>query len=342
MLVLCGPAGVGKSALLRDAVERADGMLVLEARGVESEAELAFATLHQLLRPVLGQVDALPHPQAKALRAAFGLEQAAGDDRFLVSVAVLSLLAEAAERVPVLCVLDDAHWLDEASANALAFAARRLEAERVAMLVAARDGGLRRFDAAGLPELKVGGLDRVAVGSLLAARAGLAIAEEVRDQLVAQTGGNPLALTELPSVLTPGQLAGNDPLPVPLPLTEGVEHAFLDRVRRLDHDAQTFLLVAAADDAGRLATVLAAAEALGAGGALDTTERAGLVHVHDGQLEFHHPLVRSAIYQGTTTSRRQQAHQALAEVFGGEGDADRRAWHLAAAVTGPDESVAGV
>jgi DNA-binding CsgD family transcriptional regulator len=341
VLILRGPAGAGKSALLRDAVERADGMQVLQARGVESEAELAFATLHQLLRPVLGQVDALPHPQAKALRAAFGLEQAAGDDRFLVSVAVLSLLAEAAERVPVLCVLDDAHWLDEASANALAFAARRLEAERVAMLVAAREGGLRRFGAAGLPELKVAGLDRVAVGSLLVARAGVTVADDVRDQLVEQTGGNPLALTELPSVLTPGQLAGNDPLPVPLPLTEGVEHAFLDRVRRLDQDAQTFLLVAAADDTGRLATVLAAAEALGAEGALDTAERAGLVHVHDAQLEFHHPLVRSAIYQGATTSRRHQAHRALAEVLEGEGDADRRAWHLAAAVTGPDERVAG-
>src|SRR4051794_12587168 len=170
---------------------RADGMQVLEARGIESEAELAFAGLHQLLRPVLGRLDALPQLQVRALRAAFGLQQGSGD-RFLVSVAVLSLLAEAAEQLPVLCVLDDANWLDEESASALVFAARRLEAERVALLFAARDGDLRRLDAAGLPEVRAGGLDRAAVGSLLADRAGVPIADEVRDLLVEHTGGNPL------------------------------------------------------------------------------------------------------------------------------------------------------
>jgi predicted ATPase len=197
VLVLRGQAGAGKSALLQDAVAQASDMQVLEARGIESEAELAFAGLHQLLRPALGQLEGLPPPQATALRAAFGLEQGRGDDRFLVSVAVLSMLAEAAERQPVLGVVDDAHWLDEASTNALVFVARRLEAEGVVLLFAARDGDPRRFDAAGLPELEVGGLDRVAVAALLAARAPVSVAPEVRDRLVEETGGNPLALIEL-------------------------------------------------------------------------------------------------------------------------------------------------
>ena len=166
VLVLRGQAGVGKSALLRDAVAQASDMQVLETRGVESEAELAFAGLHQLLWPVLGQVDGLPPPQATALRAAFGLEHARGEERFLVAVAVLGVLAEAAERRPVLCVLDDAHWLDEASAGALVFVARRLEAEGVVLLFAARDEDPRRLDASGLPQLEVGGLDRAAVAAL--------------------------------------------------------------------------------------------------------------------------------------------------------------------------------
>src|SRR5918996_3893879 len=191
------------------------------------EAELAFAGLHQLLRPILGQVDGIPGPQAAALRAAFGLEQGRVDDRFLVSVAVLSLLAEAAERRPVLCVVDDAHWLDEASANALVFVARRLEAEGVVLLFAARDGDPRRFGAVGLPELELAGLDQVAVAALLAQHAAVLVDPEVRDRLVERTGGNPLALIELPSILTSGQLSGPEPLPIQLPLTDGVERAFL-------------------------------------------------------------------------------------------------------------------
>ncbi|HEV8650902.1 MAG TPA: AAA family ATPase [Actinomycetes bacterium] len=340
VLVLRGQAGAGKSALLQDAVAQASDMQVLEARGIESEAELAFAGLHQLLRPALGQLEGLPPPQATALRAAFGLEQGRGDDRFLVSVAVLSMLAEAAERQPVLGVVDDAHWLDEASTNALVFVARRLEAEGVVLLFAARDGDPRRFDAAGLPELEVGGLDRVAVAALLAARAPVSVAPEVRDRLVEETGGNPLALIELPSVLTSGQLSGKEPLPLRLPLTDGVERAFLEPVRRLPTDTQAFLLVAAAEDTGRQATVTAAAAALGAGAAaLDAAEAGGLVRVRAGELDFRHPLVRSAVYQGATTSQRREAHRALAEVLGREGDADRRAWHLAASAVEPDERV---
>jgi DNA-binding CsgD family transcriptional regulator len=340
VLVLRGRAGAGKSALLQDAVERAAGMQVLRARGIESEAELAFAALHQLLRPALHRVDSLPQPQEQALRAAFGLEQGAGDDRFLVSVAVLSLLAEAAEKAPVLCIVDDAHWLDNGSANALVFVARRLEAERVALLFAARDGEVRRFDASGLPELEIGGLDPAAVGALLADRAGVTVDQQVRDQLAEQTGGNPLALVELPSVLTPGQLAGKEPLPPRLPLTEGVGRAFLERVRRLPGDAQTFLLVAAAEDTGRLATVVAAAATLGAGpAALDAAERAGLIGVRTGELDFRHPLVRSAVYQGATTTERRQVHRALAGVLDRETDGDRRAWHGALAAVEPDEAI---
>jgi DNA-binding CsgD family transcriptional regulator len=342
VLVLRGQAGVGKSALLQDAVEQAADLQVLEARGIESEAELAFAGLHQLLRPVLDQVNGLPAPQATALRAAFGLERGNGDARFLASVAVLSLLAEVAQRRPVLCVIDDAQWLDEASANALVFVARRLEAEGVVLLFAARDGDPRRFGAVGLPELEIGGLDRVAVATLLAAHASVPIGEAVSDRLVEQTGGNPLALIELPSILTPGQLSGTEPLPLQLPLTDGVEGAFLERVRRLPADAQTLLLVAAADDSGRQATVTTAAATLGAGAAaLEAAEAAGLVRVQAAVLRFRHPLVRSAVYQAASSSQRRQAHRALARTLDREGDADRRAWHLAAAAVEPDEGVVG-
>jgi DNA-binding CsgD family transcriptional regulator len=340
VLVLRGQAGAGKSALLQDAVEQAADMQVLEARGTESEAELAFAGLHQLLRPVLGQVEGLPRPQATALRAAFGLEQADGDNRFLVSVAVLSLLAEAAERRPVLCVVDDAHWLDEASAGALLFVARRLEAEGMAMLFAARSGDPRRFDAAGLPELEVRGLDGQAVAALLAARAATPVDPGVSERLAEQTGGNPLAVVELPSVLSPEQLSGAEPLPLQPPLTEGMERAFMERVHRLPGDAQTLLLVAAAEDAGRHDVVTAAAALLGVGAAaLDAAEEAELVRVRTGALDFRHPLLRSAVYQAATTSQRRQAHRALAEVLQRRGDADRRAWHLAAAAVEPDERV---
>jgi DNA-binding CsgD family transcriptional regulator len=258
-------------------------------------------------------------------------------------VAVLGVLAEVAERRPVLCVVDDAHWLDEASASALSFVARRLEAEGVVLLVAARDEDPRRFDAAGLPQLEVGGLDRAAVAALLAERAAVTVDPQVRDRLVEQTDGNPLALTELPSLLTAGQLSGKEPLPPQLPLTDAVQRAFLERVRRLPADAQTLLLVAAAEDTGRQATVLAAAATMGAGAsALDAAEEAKLVRVlQGGSLDFHHPLVRSAVYQAATMSQRRQAHRALAAALHRQGDADRRAWHLAAAAVEPDQQAVG-
>jgi DNA-binding NarL/FixJ family response regulator/predicted ATPase len=340
VLVICGEAGVGKSALLEDARERATGMLVLSAAGVETEAGLPFAALHQLVRSILPLVDELPEPQADALRAALGLQAGGGEDRFLVSLAALSLLANAAERRPLLCLVDDAHWLDDASADALLFAGRRLEAERIVLIFATREREATRFEAPALPELRIGGLDRDAAGALLDRHTGVALSPDAREQLVAATGGNPLALIELPSALSGQQLSGAEPLPVPPPLSARLERAFLSRVRRLPDDTETVLLVAAADDSGELATVLRAAAKLGApAGALDAAEEAGLARVVGARVELQHPLVRSAVYHAAPVSRRQAAHRALAEALEGEAQADRRAWHRAAASAEPDPAV---
>jgi DNA-binding NarL/FixJ family response regulator len=339
-LVLRGEAGVGKTALLRYAEAHADGMLVLRAAGVESEAELPFAALHQLLRPVLGLLPRLPARQAAALAGALGLGEANGGDRFLVSVAVLSLLGEAAEASGLVAIVDEAHWLDRPSADALVFAARRLEVEGVAMLLAARDGDRPEPFAPGLPELRLDGLDADAAGALLAVR-GETLPVELVTALVERTGGNPLALIELPAELTREQLAARAPLDDVLPLTDRLRQAFGERVRRLPGPARTLLLVAAAEPTGDAAVVLAAAGALGIGPAeLDAAEAAGLVRATDDGIAFRHPLVRSAAYRTATLAERRAAHQALAGVLTGEGEADRRAWHLASAATGPDEAVA--
>ncbi|MGN6171070.1 MAG: ATP-binding protein [Solirubrobacteraceae bacterium] len=339
-LVLLGEAGIGKSALLDDARKRAADMQVLLARGVESEAQLPFAALHQLVRPVLGLLENVPEPQAHALRGALGLETSPGSDRFLVSLAVLSLLAEAAEDQPVLCLVDDAHWLDEASGDALVFVARRIEAEGIVMLLSARERDVRRFDVRGLSELRLDALDPDAAGALLDRRAGVALSSESRQRLIRATGGNPLALMELPALLSEAQLTGVEPLLDPLPVSARVERAFLARVRELPEDTQTLLLVCATDDSGELATILSAAARLGVSlEALDAAERTALVHVYGTKLELHHPLVRSAVYQGAPFSRRRAAHGALASVLDGESEADRRAWHRAAASLEPDPSV---
>ena len=340
VLVVRGEAGVGKSALLDHAAGRADGMTVMRAAGVESEAELPFAALHQLLRPVLGLAGRLPGHQAAALAGALGLQPPEGRDRFLVSVAVLSLLAEAADARPVLGLVDEAQWLDRSSAEALGFAARRLEAEGVVLLFAARDGDPREFPADGLPELHLGGLDPEPAAALLAAAAGAELPGAVVGPLVERTGGNPLALLELPGALDPGQLAGRAPLEDVLPLTARLERTFGERVRRLPADARTLLLVAAAETTGDPAPVLRAGASLGAGAAaLDQAEAAGLVRTGE-RLRFRHPLVRSAAYRTASFAARQAAHRALAEVLAGEDTADQRAWHLAAATVGPDEAAA--
>jgi DNA-binding NarL/FixJ family response regulator len=341
VLVLRGEPGIGKTALLEDARDRAAGMHVLTARGIESESELPFAALHQLTRPALGHLDGLPAPQADALRGALGLGARTGDDRFLVSLAVLTLLAEYAERRPVLCLVDDAQWLDRPSADALLFVARRLEAEGIALIFSTRDGDARRFEAPGLPALELRGLPAGAAGELLARAGPVEVAPRVRDELVEQTGGNALALLELSARLSEAQLAGTAALPAALPLTEGVERAFLERVLRLPEGTRVLLLVAAADDSGSLATVVRAAEALGAdAGALDPAERSGLIDVRGARLDFRHPLVRSAVYHGAPASEQRAAHLALADALTGPEDEDRRIWHLAAASPGPDEEVA--
>jgi ATP/maltotriose-dependent transcriptional regulator MalT len=340
VLVIRGEAGVGKSALLEDARERASGMQVLACAGIESESALPFAALHQLLRPALHHLEKVPRPQADALGGALGFAAARGDDRFLVSLAVLTLLAEAAEDRPLLCLVDDAHWLDDASADALVFVARRLEAEGIVLLFAAREGEAREFDAPELAELRLAGLDADAAAALLDRHTEIALSPETRARLVEATGGHPLALLELPSTLSEAQLAGSEPLLTPLPVSARLERAFLARVRELSVETQTLLLVAAADDMGQLSTVLGAAARLDVGAdALDAAEEAGLATVRGTVLELRHPLVRSAVYQGAPLSKRRAVHRALASVFEGDAEADRRAWHRAAASVGPDPAV---
>jgi DNA-binding CsgD family transcriptional regulator len=337
-LVVRGEAGFGKSALLEYAAEHADGMCVLRGFGIDSEAELAFAALHQILRPGLDHIERLPAPQAEALAGAFGLAPGSGADRFLISIAVLSVLSEIAEESPVLCLVDDAHWLDQPSADALVFAARRLEAEGVAMLLAAREGELRSFYSPGIPELHLGALGAEPAGALLEERIGDGLAPDVRDKLVATARGIPLLLLELPSLLTAEQLAGEQPLPDPLPLSANLKEAFLERVRRLPDAAQVVLLLAAADD--DLATVTRAASSLGIdASAVDAAEAAGLVRV-EPRILFRHPLVRSAVYDASSFTERQRAHHTLADVLSEEREPDRRAWHLAAALLEPDGHVA--
>src|SRR5215472_6069180 len=355
VLVLRGEAGVGKSALLAWAADRAadlaGGMTVLRAGGVESEVQLPFAALHQLLRPLLDRLGRLPAVQAAALRAALGLAAAPGGgdrggeragDRFLVSVGVLSLLADAAEQRPLVCLLDDAHWLDRASADALVFTGRRLGAEGIGLLFAARDAEPRGFDAPGLPELRLAGLDGKAAAGLLADAVPSAPAAQVRDRLLTAAGGNPLALLELPAALSAAQLAGRAALPDPLPVGAGVERAFAERASRLPAAVRTMLLLIAADDTGEVATVLRAAHGLGLdAGALGPAEAARLVRTEIARVEFRHPLIRSAIYRSATFAERRAVHLALAGALDGAGQADRRAWHRAAAAVAPDDVVAG-
>jgi DNA-binding CsgD family transcriptional regulator len=339
-VVIRGEPGVGKSALLLDARERAADMHVLTARGVESESELPFAGLDQLLRPALPSLDRLPEPQATAIRGALGLADGGRSQRFLVYAACLSLLAELAERRPVLCLVDDAHWLDTSSAEALTFVTRRLDAEGIAMLFAAREGDVRTFEAADVPSMMLAGLDEQAAATLLA-RAGRAVAPSVRERLIDQTRGNALALVELPSALSTAQLAGDEPLPEALPLTSHVERVFLERVRRLSSDAQRVLLLAAVDESEDASLVTRAAGLIGAGRpSLDAAEQTRLVSTHGNRLEFRHPLVRSAVYEAATSSERRAAHRALADALVGDDEsADRRAWHLAASVLEPNEDV---
>ncbi|GAA3539716.1 hypothetical protein GCM10022419_019690 [Nonomuraea rosea] len=304
-LVLRGEAGVGKTALLDLAASRGGGMRVLRTTGVEAEADLGFAALHQLLWPVLGLLDPLPEPQREAVRGGLGLAAAASADRFLLAAGVLSLLAEAAAPDGLLCVVDDFQWVDRASADALLFAARRLGTERIAMLFAVRGDTAVR----GVPSVEIGGLAEPAAGELL--DEGVPIAGPVRRELVAQTRGNPLALRETVRLLTPDQLAGREPLPDPLP---GGTQLFGEQVAALSGPARHVALLAAVES--DLDLVLRAADELGAGrAALSELEGAGLASVSGPNIRFRHPLIRSAVYEAATPATRRHAHATLAHAI---------------------------
>jgi DNA-binding CsgD family transcriptional regulator len=340
-LVIRGEPGIGKTALLEDALAQAGDMHVLRARGVESESDLPFAGLHELTRPALHLIDQLPPPQADGLRGALGFADRAREDRFLISVACLTLLSELAESRPVLCLVDDVHWLDAPSADALLFVARRLGAEGIAMLFAARETGDVHFEAPGLPVVELGPLDARSAAELLTRHAGGALAPPVQDALVEQSGGNALALTELPLSLSQAQLTGEDPLPDTLPLTREVQRLFSGRIDCLPEPTRLLLLVIAADDSGQLSTILRAAGTLGVSeDALGPAELASLVFVRDSSLELRHSLVRSAVYQRAASTDRRAVHLALAEALDSELEQDQRAWHRAAAAPGPDPMVA--
>ena len=338
VLVLRGEPGIGKSALLEYAAGAAGGMRLLRCVGIEAEHELPFAGVHQLVRAHVGLVDRLPAPQATALRSALGLSFDGVQDRFLVSLGVLSLLAEVCDDGPVLCLVDDAQWLDRPSADALVFAARRFQAEPIALLFAARDGDPRRFDAPGLDELALAPLDEQDAHALLATRLeGASAPADVVAKLVTTARGNPLALLELPAALSTEQLAGVEPILGPPPVRGAVEAAFGDRVTGLPDGARLTLLVAALDEGSDLDTVERAAGRLGGSTAdLEPAERAGLVRV-DGEVAFRHPLVRSAVYRRATRAERRAAHEALAAVLS---DPVRGTWHRALVADRADEQLA--
>ena len=310
---------------------------MLRTAGLEAESALAFAALHRLLRPALDRLAALPAPQRRALRVAFGEEEGDRLDPFLVALGTLSLLTELSESGPVLCLVDDLQWLDAASRDALLFVARRLLAEPVAIVFAARDDDTRQFlGPTDIAELPLAALAPTAVRSLLEERAGASLPDQVVDELAARTGGNPLAVVEAPTQLSAGQLTGTDSLPHDLPLSARMERTFLDRCRRLSQHAQTLMLLAAADDSLHHAELRRAGGALGvAEDAFAEVEGSGLLRVDGDLVRVRHPLVRSAIYQAATASERRAAHAALAELSVPAPcqcrrpvpTVDRRTWH---------------
>jgi DNA-binding CsgD family transcriptional regulator len=338
VLVLRGEAGVGKTALLRHLSGAAQGCRIARAAGVESEMELAFAGLQALCAPMLDRVGNLPGPQRDALTTAFGLSEGPPPDRFLVGLAVLSLLADAAEEQPLLCIIDDAHWLDRVSAQALAFVARRLLEDRVGLVFALRASEEQLFE--GLPELVVEGLPADEARLLLDTAIPGPLDERVKARILGEAGGNPLALMELPRGLTPAELAGGFGLPDARPLASRIEHTFLQRAQALPRDTQLLLLTAAAEPLGDLSLLWRAAERLGIGSeAGRPAEAAGLMQL-GLRVRFPHPLVRSAIYRASDPSDRCDVHRALADSTDPVVDPDRRAWHRAQAAATPDEAVA--
>jgi DNA-binding CsgD family transcriptional regulator len=337
VLAVYGEPGVGKTALLEYAIDAAADFRVERAVGVEGEMELAYAALHQLCSPILDLRGNLPNPQREALEVALGLAAGSPPNQFLVGVAALGLMTEAAADRPLLCVVDDAQWLDLASMRVLAFVARRLLAEKVGIVFAAREPieALR-----GLAELRVEPLGqrdaRALLDSVLPAR----LDERVLERIVVETHGNPLALLELPRDLTPAQLAGGFGLPAALPLSTQIEESFVRRLARLPRDARRLLLMAAADPTGDAALEWRAARILGVGDSTATGAESDGLLTFDGGVTFRHPLVRSAVYRAAEPDERRQVHRALAEATDPEVDPDRRAWHRAQAASTPDEDVA--
>jgi DNA-binding CsgD family transcriptional regulator len=337
VLVVRGEPGVGKTALLDHLAGRAAGCRVVRAAGVQSEMELAFAGLHQLCAPMLDHLEAIPVPQRDALRIAFGLGAGPAPDRFLIGLAVLSLLSEVAAERPLVCVIDDEQWLDRASAQALGFVARRLVADPVGLVLATRVPG---EELSGLPELAVEGLTAGDARALLDSVLTGPLDARVRDQMVAETRGNPLALLELPRGLTPAELAGGFGLPGVVPLLGRIEESFRRRIEDLPKDSRLLVLAAAAEPTGDSSLMWRAAGRLGIGvQAAAPAAEAGLVEF-GAQVRFRHPLVRSAAHGSASAQDLREVHHALAEATDPAVDPDRRAWHLAQATAVPDEDVA--
>ncbi|HUA50505.1 MAG TPA: AAA family ATPase [Solirubrobacteraceae bacterium] len=335
-VVLRGEAGIGKTALLEYLVASAADLRVLRAVGVDSEMELAFASLHQLCSPLLDRIGKLPAPQRRALEIVFGLSDGAAPDRFLVGLAVLSLFAAEVERRPLLCVVDDAQWLDPGSALTLAFVARRLLAERVGIVFAAREPG---FELQQMDGLNVSGLRNDDARALLRSTLRFKLDERIVDRIIAEVRGNPLALLELPRGLTATQLAGGFGLPEAQALTGRIQESFVRRVSAVSDDARRLLLLAAAEPIGGPLLLLRTSEQLGIAVSAVDGETDGLL-VLSQRVTFRHPPVRSAVYRTAALQERRAAHRALAAATDREFDSDRRAWHLAAAAAGPDEQVA--
>ena len=335
-LVVRGEAGIGKTALLEYLISSASDLTVVRTAGVESDMELAFASLHQLCVPLLGRLDRLPGPQRQALEIVFSLSAGLPPDRFLVGLAVLSFFSEVTAERPLLCVVDDAQWLDQASAQTLAFVAHRLRAEPVGLVFAAREPGQ---ELQHLPELEVRGLGNADARALLSSSVRFKLDERIRDRIIEEMRGNPLALLELPRGLTATQLAGGFGLPKAQTLTGRIQESFVRRVSAVSEDARRLLLLAAAEPVGDPLLLLRASEQLGITVSVVDAETDGLLALGQ-RVTFRHPLVRSAVYGTAPVQERRAAHLALAAATDRESDPDRRAWHLAAAAAGPDEQVA--
>jgi DNA-binding CsgD family transcriptional regulator len=340
-LVIRGAAGLGKTALLEYAAEQAEGMTIVRAIGVEYEAELQFSGLLELIRPLLDGIDEIPPQQAEALRSALGLAAAKPYDRFTICAATLSLIAAAAESNPLLVLVDDAHWLDRATLDALLFAVKRLVADSAAILLAVREDGKHTFDAPALDELHLRPLRGKEAEQLITGPHGRVMAPEVGRTLCAATQGNPLALLEISGQLSDEQLAGREPLPDPIPAGPTLERVFVQRAEALPDDSRRALVVAAVSIAEDVETIAAALDALAIGrGALEPAEDAALLTIEEGRIGFRHPLMRSAVFHAAPPSERRAAHRALADALRDRDDVERFAWHLAGAALGLDEEAA--